>query len=196
MYRALSGRVTVWTIGLAVLGSAVLLAIGCAKSYRTETDQRDDGTTTHTLANLEIKVEGATKYFGFEEGSSTVEKQCVFDVRAYDRPGQRRTFELLLTYRGAEAMNIEPGRSLEIVADLNSYVLSAGSGPTRTRDPSGKFFTESLAYPIAGDVLVTMAEAQTVEVIVKGPSEDAKGSFDEKSFGEFRRFVDEFVRPQ
>ncbi len=183
-------------VSLAVVGSVVLLTAGCAGSHRVETNLRDDGTTTYTLTNNEIKIEGATKYHGgFEEGSSIVEKRCTLDVRASDAPGKKRTFELLLTYTGTDPMNIEPGRSLEIVADLNSYVLSAGSGVTRTRDPSGQYYTESLGYPVSGKVLVSMAEAQSVQVIVKGPLGDARGSFDDTNFADFRRFVADYVRP-
>jgi hypothetical protein len=196
MYRTCAERIARRTIGLAAVGVVVLLTAGCASSYRVVTDVLDDGTTTYTLANNEIKVEGATKYYGFEEGRSSVEKRCVLDVRAREKEGGERTFELLLTYTGVTALNIAPGRSLEVVADLNSYVLSAGSPAKKERDPSGQYFTESLDYAVSADVLVAMAEAQTLRVIVKGRDGDARGSFDEKGYADFRRFVDEYVRPR
>lgn len=194
MYRAFAGLAVARSIGLALAGVVALLALGCAGSQRVVTDVLDDGTTTRTLRNIEVKVEGATKYYGFEEGRSVVEKRCVFDVRAYEKQGEGTTFELLLTYTGVSALNIEPGRSLEVVADFNSYVLSARGDTRRARDPSGHQFTESLDYPVSAEVLIAMAEAGTFRVIVKGRDGDARGSFDENSFAEFRRFVDSHVR--
>lgn len=195
MDRVLVGAAAARAIALLLLGVLALLSAGCASSHRVATRVLDDGTSTYTLSNNEIKVEGAVKYYGIDERSASVEKRCVLDVRATDSPGKERTFELLLDYTGAQALNIEPGRSLEIVADLNSYVLSAGGG-TKTRDPSGRQFNETLAYPVSADVLIAMAEAGTVRIIVKGRDGDARGHFDAKNFADFRPFVAEYVRPR
>lgn len=194
MHRVFTGALAAWAAGLAVIAAAALLASGCASSRPVVTQVLDDGTTTYTLMNNEIKVAGATKYYGFEEGSSLVEKRCVLDVRARENRGEEKTFELLLTYSGLSALNIEPGRSLEIAADLNSYVLSADGGARRGRDPSGQHFTESLDYPVSAGMLVAMADARTVSITVKGRDGDARGSFDKKNFADFRRFVDAYVR--
>jgi hypothetical protein len=196
MSRMFLCRPAVWRVGLTLLGSIVLLAAGCAGSYHVVTNVRDDGTTTYTLAHNEISVEGASKYVGSVLTSSIIEKRCVLDVRASDDPGGKRTFELLLTYIGKDPMDMEPGRSLEIIADANSYVLSARGGTTRTRDPSGTSYTESLIYPVTRDVLLSMADAQSVQTLVKGPREDVRGYFDEKNLADFRRFVSDYVRPR
>lgn len=194
MYRAFASMTAARMTALAL--AAALLAPGCGGSRRLETRALDDGTTIHTLRDVEVKVEGATKHYGFEEGTSSVEKRCVLDVRAREEAGRETDFELLVTYEGTNALNIEPGRSLEIVADWNSYVLSASGGVERARDPSGRGYTESLAYAVSADVLVAMAEAETLRLILKGRDGDARGTFEEKSLAEFRMFVDSHARPR
>lgn len=195
MQPASLGRVAVSLIGVVVLASVLLQTTGCAGRGRVSTKVRDDGTTTHTLANIEIMIEGGSEFVADHlRGRSKIEKRCVLDVRASEKPGGKTTFELAITYTAVDALNIEPGRSLEVVADLNSYVLSAGSSARKTRDPSGRYFTESLSYPVSADLLISMAEARTVLVAVKGYEGEAKGYFDTKNFADFRRFVDDYVR--
>jgi len=102
MYRASVGGLIAWSIRLALIGALAFVTAGCASTPRVVTDVLDDGTTTYTLANNEIKVEGATKYYGFEEGSSIVEKRCVLDVRACEKEGKETTFELLAHLHGRQ----------------------------------------------------------------------------------------------
>jgi len=186
--------------GGVVLGSIVmvsaLLSAGCAGRYRVDTQTGADGTTTHTVINNEIATEGGTKYYdGYSEGGRHVEKRCFLDLRARDKSGVGRTFELVLTYIGSTALNIEPGRSLEIVIGLNSTVLSAGGGAVRrSKDPSTKLVTESLDYPVSPQLLLEMAEAETIQVIVSGGDGELRGSFDDENFATLRRFVDDYVQ--
>lgn len=176
-------------VGFAALA---VLAAGCGKARRVETRVRDDGAVTHTLTNNEVRVEGAVKYHAeFVEGNYSVEKRIVLDVQSVEEPQASGSYALLLTFMGASALNIEPGRSLEIVADLNSYVLSAEGEAKRSRDPTGQYYTEYLRYPVSRDVLASMAESGTVQVIVKGRDGDAMGYFDETNFADFRNFVAE-----
>ena len=96
---------------------------------------------------------------------------------------------------GVEELGIEPGRSLEFVADLNSYVLSAEGARKRERDPTGKSFTETLVYPVSGERLLRMSEAETLRVTINGRGGEVSGSFDDVNFANLRRFVSECVRP-
>jgi hypothetical protein len=194
MNRACTRRIAVWATVAGVLAGAVLIGAGCGKARRVETKVRDDGTSVHTLTNNEIKVEGAVKYHAeFEEGNYSIEKRVLLDVQAVEKPGDPSSYAFLLTYMGANPLNIEPGRSLEIIADLNSHVLSAEGDAKRSRDPSGQFYTEALRYPVSGDMLNSTAAAERVRVIVKGRDGDAAGYFDETNFADFRRFVAEHV---
>jgi hypothetical protein len=102
---------------------------------------------------------------------------------------------LVLTYIGTTALNIEPGRSLEIVIGLNSTMLSAGGGAVRkSKDPSTKLVTESLDYPVSPQLLLSMAEAATIQVIVSGEDGEVRGSFDDENFANLRRFVNDYVQ--
>ena len=175
---------------------SALLSAGCAGRYRVDTQTGADGTTTHTVINNEIATEGGTKYNdGFSERNRHVEKRCFLDLRAREKPGAGKAFELVLTYIGTTALNIEPGRSLEIVIGLNSTMLSAGGGAVRkSKDPSTKLVTESLDYPVSPQLLLSMAEAATIQVIVSGEDGEVRGSFDDENFANLRRFVNDYVQ--
>lgn len=193
-------RMAAWMAGGVVPGSVVMLAAllsaGCAGRYRVDTQTDADGTTTYTVINNEIATEGGTKYNdGFSERNHHVEKRCFLDLRARETPGVGRTFELVLTYIGTTALNIEPGRSLEIVIGLNSAMLSAGGGAVRkSKDPSTKLVTESLNYPVSPQLLLSMAEAETIQVIVSGEDGEVRGSFDDENLANLRRFVNDYVQ--
>jgi hypothetical protein len=122
-------------------------------------------------------------------------RSCFLDLRAREKSGGEKTFELVLTYIGSTALNIEPGRSLEIVIGLNSTTLSTGGGAVRkSKDPSTKLVTESLDYPVSPQLLLEMAEAETIQVIVSGEDGELRGSFDDENFETLRRFVDDYVQ--
>ena len=187
---------------LAALVSAVIVAsaatgfvVGCGGSRGIQTRVWDDGTTTRTLANSEIKLEGAEKYYGSDERSRVIEKQCFLDYRAREKASGETTYEIVLTYMGVEELGIQPGRSLEFVADLNSYVLTADGSGKKERDPTGKSFTETLVYPVSSERLMNLSEAESVRVIVNGRAGEVKGSFDEVNFAHLRSFVAECVKP-
>jgi len=175
--------------------SAFGLVAGCGGSHGIETKVSSDGTATRTLSNSEIKLEGAMKYTGSGERSYIIEKQCFLDYRARETVSGEMTYEIVLTYMGIEELGIEPGRSLEFAADLNSYVLSADGPGKKQRDPTGKSYTETLAYPVSGERLMRISEADAVRVIVSGRAGEVKGAFDEVNFANLRRFVAECVRP-
>ncbi len=178
-----------------ILMLCVLFAIGCAGRYRVDTRTSADGMTTHVLANNEIDIEGGTKYDGFAQQDHHVEKRCFLDLCAYDKPGTKRTFGLLLTYIGSTELDIKPGRSLEIVIGLNSTTLSAGGGEvTKSKDPSTKLVTESVAYPVSSELLIAMSEAEAIQVVVTGQAGEVKGSFNGKNFANLRQFVTEHVQ--
>jgi hypothetical protein len=199
MNRSSIRRAAAGTGGGVFLAAAVLLfalaSTGCGGRYRVDTQISDDGTTTYTLANNEIVVEGGTKYYGgLDERDRRIEKQCFLDLRAREKPGAGRTFELVLTYVGLKGLNIMPGRSLELVVDANSSVLSAVGGVRQSRDPSGTLVTESLDYPVSSKLLLRMAEATTIRVIVSGQDGEVTGAFYETNFANLRRFVDDYVQ--
>jgi len=188
--------------GSAVVGAGVaivvavsaLVSTGCAGGYRVDTHTTADGTTTYTVANNEINAEGGTKYDAFAEQDRHIEKRCFLDLRAYDKPGAKRTYGLIVTYVGSAALDIKPGRSLEIVIGLNSTTLSAGGGEvTKSKDPSTKLVTESVAYPVSPELLIAMSEAEEIQVIVSGQEGKVKGFFNDKNFVNLRRFVGEYV---
>jgi hypothetical protein len=180
-------------VAVVVVVSA-LFSAGCAARYRVDTQKSADGTTTYTVANNEITTEGGTKYDAFAEQDRHIEKRCFLDLRACDKPGAKRTFSVVLTYIGSAELNIKPGRSLEIVIGLNSTTLSAGGGEvTKTKDPSTKLVTESVAYPVSSELLIAMSEAEEIQVIVNGEDGRVKGSFNDENFANLRRFVDEYV---
>ena len=172
-----------------------LLSVGCAGRYCIDTNTGADGTTTYTMASNEIDIEGGTKYDAFAQQDHHIEKRCFLDLRARDKPGAARTFQLVLTYIGSTALDIAPGRSLEIVIGLNSTTLSAGGGEvTKSMDPSTKLVTESVAYPVSSGLLIAMSEAEAVQVIVIGQDGKVKGSFSDRNFATLRRFVEEYVQ--
>lgn len=178
-----------------VIAAWGLLFAGCAGGYRVDTQTGADGTTTYTVANNEIDTEGGTKYDEFARQDRHIEKRCFLDLRAYDKPGVERTFGLVLTYIGSTALDIKPGRSLEIIVGLNSTTLSAGGGEVKkSKDPSTKLVTESVAYPVSLELLIAMSEAEEIQVIVTGQDGKVKGSFNDKNFLNLRRFVDEYAQ--
>lgn len=187
---------------LAALVSVVFVAAaacgfvaGCGGSRGIDTKVSSDGTATRTLSNSEIKLEGAMKYTGSGERSYIIERQCFLDYRARETVSGEMTYEIVLTYMGIEELGIEPGRSLEFAADLNSYVLSADGPGKKQRDPAGESYTETLVYPVSGERLMRISEADAVRVIVNGRAGEVKGAFDEVNFANLRRFVAECVRP-
>ena len=195
MRRASFGGVAVWASAVFLIVDAIALCSGCGGSRGIDTKISGDGTTTRTLANNEVKLEGAMKYHGSGERSYTIEKQCFLDFRARETTSGETTYEIVLTYTGVDELGIEPGRSLEFVADMNSYVLSAEGAARKQRDPTGDFFTEILIYPISGERLLRMAEAESLQVMVNGRAGKVRGSFDGVNFANLRRFVGECVRP-
>ena len=195
MLRAFFDRITVRTSAVLLAAGAIVGCGGCGGSRGIDTKISGDGTTTRTLANNEVKLEGALKYHGSGERSYTIEKQCFLDFRARETASGETTYEIVLTYIGVEELGIEPGRSLEFVADLNSYVLSAEGAGKRERDPAGKSFTETLVYPVSGERLLRLSEAESLQVMVNGRAGKVRGSFDGVNFANLRRFVTECVRP-
>lgn len=188
--------------GVMALVSAVLLIAGvtgiiagCGGSRGIQTRVSDDGTTTRTLASSEVKLEGAMKYYGSGERDYTIERQCFLDYRACETAAGEVSYEIVLAYTGIDELGIEPGRSLEFVADLNSYVLSAGGPAKRQRDPAGKGYTETLTYPVSGERLAKISEAGSVQIKINGRGGVVKGSFDEVNFSNLRSFVAECVKP-
>jgi hypothetical protein len=187
---------------LAALVFAVIVAsavsgfvAGCGGSRGIRTSVSDDGTTTRTLANSEVKLEGAIKYTGSDERDYVVEKQCFLDYRSRETASRMMKYEIVLTYIGVEELGIEPGRSLELQADLNSYVLTAEGPAKRQRDPTGKSYTETLVYQVSSEQLLKLSQAESVQVIVNGRAGEAKGSFDAVNFAHLRGFVAECVKP-
>jgi hypothetical protein len=185
----------------AVLAAAVLaaalaigLAGGCGGSRGIDAKVLADGTTTRTVGNSEVKLEGAMKYYGSGERDYTLERQCFLDYRARETAAGETSYEIVLTYTGIDELGIEPGRSLEIEADLNAYVLSADGPAKRQRDPAGRGYTEILTYPVSGDRLMKISEAGSVQVKINGRGGVVKGSFDEVNFSDLRRFVAECIR--
>jgi hypothetical protein len=195
MRRAFFDGIAVRTFAVLLAAGAIAVCGGCGGSRGIDTRISGDGTTTRTLANNEVKLEGAMKYHGSGERSYTIEKQCFLDFRARETTSGETTYEIVLTYTGVDELGIEPGRSLEFVADMNSYVLSAEGAAKKQRDPTGDFFTEILVYPISGERLLRMAEAESLQVMVNGRAGKVRGFFDGVNFANLRRFVGECVRP-
>jgi hypothetical protein len=191
-----------WQRGIMTLASAFLLAAGatgfvagCGGSRGIDTKILSDGTTTRTLANNEVKLEGAMKYYGSGERDYVIERQCYLDYRARETASGETMYEIVLAYIGVEELGIEPGRSLEFEADLNTYVLTAEGPGKRQRDPTGKSFKETLVYPVESERLMKLSEAASVRVTINGRAGAVKGSFDGENFSNLRSFVAECVRP-
>ena len=187
---------------LAALVSAVIVAsaasgfvAGCGGSRGIQSSVSDDGTMTRTLSNSEVKLEGAMRYYGSGERDYVVEKQCFLDYRSCETASRKIKYEIVLTYVGVEELGIEPGRSLEFVADLNSHVLTAEAPGKRQRDPTGKSYTETLVYQVSSEQLLKISQAESVRVIVNGRAGEVRGSFDEVNFAHLRSFVAECVKP-
>jgi hypothetical protein len=195
MRFASPSRLTAFVSAVIVALAASGFVAGCGGSRGIDTKILSDGTTTRTLANSEIKLEGAMKYYGSDERDYIVEKQCFLDYRSRETASRRIGYEIVLTYIGVEELGIEPGRSLEFVADLNSYVLTADGPGKKERDPTGKSFTETLVYPVSSERLMNLSEAESVRVIINGRAGEVKGSFDEVNFAHLRSFVAECVKP-
>ena len=181
---------------VAILCIAAQLA-ACAGSYHVKTDTRDDGSVDYLLTNNEITVQGAAKYHAefneFAEGNYSVEKRCYIDVRSSKAASGDVSYWLILTYVALDWLKIEKGRSLELIIDSNSQVLSADSELNREMDPSGKFFTEILEYPVTSDILWEMIRADAILVTVNGHEGEMKGYFNETNFANIRRFAREHM---
>jgi hypothetical protein len=176
-----------------VLGVAVQLT-ACSGSYHVKADIRDDGSTEYVLTNNEITVEGAAKYHSeFNEGNYSVAKRCYIDLRSLQDSAGDVSYWLILTYVADEWLEIEKGRSLELTIDLNSEVLSADSELDREKDPSGKFITEILEYPVTSDVLWRMIRADAIVVNVAGRKGEVTGFFNETNFANLRKFANEHM---
>jgi hypothetical protein len=187
-------RIGGWNTRLILAASGAVLAAGCAASSGIQVKVSEDGTTTKTLPNNEIRLEGAMKYYGADERSRVIEKQCFLDYRSREAPSGEISYEIVLTYTGVDELGIEPGRSLEFIVGMNSYVLSAEGFGKKHRDPTGKSYVETLVYPISGERLLRMSEAESIQMIVNGSSGQVKGTFDGDNFANLRRFVAECVR--
>jgi hypothetical protein len=118
-------RIGGWNTRLILAASGAVLAAGCAASSGIQVKVSEDGTTTKTLPNNEIRLEGFGK---------------------------------------------------------------------KHRDPTGKSYVETLVYPISGERLLRMSEAESIQMIVNGSSGQVKGTFDGDNFANLRRFVAECVR--
>ncbi|UCG52841.1 MAG: hypothetical protein JSW58_04610 [Candidatus Latescibacterota bacterium] len=203
MIRSSVGKLAFNTNGISVLTTAVLLffVAGCASSYHVNTEFSDDGTNTIVMANNEIKIEGGLKYHGeshIDEWGAAyrVERRCYLDIRKTEYPGGRVTYDLMLKYIGVDWLNMETGRSLELVIDGRSRILSGEGKVSREKDPSGEFVTESLDYSVSRDFLIRLAEAESVSVVITGHEGEVKGYFNEDNLANVRRFVHEFVRTE
>jgi hypothetical protein len=194
MRFALPSRLTAVVSAVIVACAASGFVAGCGGSRGIDTKILSDGTTIRTVANSEIKLEGAMKYYGSDETDRKIEKQCFLDYRSRETASGEAKYEIVLTYIGVEELGIEPGRSLEFEADLNTYVLTAEGPAKRQRDPTGKSYTETLVYPVSGERLLGLSEAGSVRVTINGRMGVAKGSFDEVNFANLRSFVAECVR--
>lgn len=167
---------------------------GCAAPYHLEKKTHEDGSVDYVMFNNEITVEGAAKYHAeFREGNYGVERRCFVDVRKSVIPDGEVTYGIVVKYVGSDWLNIEKGRSLELVVGINSFVLSAEGDLDRQKDPTGDFVTEILDYPVSRELLLRLAQADKVDVIVNGHAGEVKGYFNEQNFTSIRRFVTEHV---
>ena len=177
--------------------------LGCTRAYRIDTYTADDGTAINRMLGNEIGVEGEGlehTLMGTSSGEQheipvfTAEKRCFLDVKRSKGPGGNVTYYLLLSCTMAEPLDIETARSLTVIIDQESAVLTQEGDVRRVTDATSGHVTESLDYTVSPEFLRKIADAEEVRLIVSGRSGNLDGYFTETNFANFNRFVKEYVK--
>ncbi len=100
MRSASSYRLAALVSAVIVVSGTTGFVAGCGGSRGIDTKMLSDGTTTRTLSNSEIKLEGAEKYYGSDERSRVIEKQCFLDYRSREKASGDTTYEIVFDLHG------------------------------------------------------------------------------------------------
>lgn len=92
----------------------------------------------------------------------------------------------------AGPLDINPGRSLTIVADGQELKFS-GLGSSNSRKEKGGILYESALYEAQPSDIETIAHAQKVTVLVQGKSLLIERNFGPENFDRFRQFADKLA---
>ncbi len=194
-----------WLRGL-LGGSAFLLACGltagCLAPKPRIIELTDDSSAGGTIAygianNLLITDAGDPREKVEREGKSYA-RYLDLGASFADVDGQRN-YWLRATYGGEEFLLVEPGESLVLWLDGRRLGLTGdGSVENRSRDSNGERRStpcvETAHYFVTADVLERIADAQEVEVELRGTQDSIRGRFASRNREVFREFVARFIR--
>jgi len=163
------------------LSLLLLLAAGCApaESYRVEVlEPGFDGTRTWRGAGNRLAARGST--------AAPLE----LNLERVERLRQPAQSFLLVEYGGVDWLRIRDAESLLLRADADSVLLSP-QGAAERQVLRGTQPVERRRYPVTAEQLRRVADAQAVQVVVRGATRSESRFFSPENFERLRAFLRE-----